>query len=110
MIFVFLLLVILGLQIGCLASPLWVEQGTGDDFKWEGSLTRVKESDIPSIDKESYNNVADDVCDLPNHYGVCEMFEDLRDSGFIFIFYECFSILMLLIWIGWILFALLEKS
>jgi hypothetical protein len=106
----FLVLIVFqfAVMIGLLATNSWVEQGEGDDKRWEGGILKVLDSDIREIDQEPYNEVADEVCDLPSHYGVCEMFEDLRDAGFVFIFYEILALLMVVLWFGQVVFALLE--
>jgi hypothetical protein len=87
-------------MIGSLSAMRWSEQGSSGNDRWEGGLLRVEESDVREIDQESFNEVANDICDLANRYGSCEMFEDLRDGGFMFIFYEMLSIFAILVWAG----------
>ena len=63
-------------------------------------------SDAPNIDTRSYEDLADDACDFLNNYGACEMFEDLRDAGELFIFFETLNCVMLFFWLLRVLFSL----
>jgi hypothetical protein len=85
----FLMLLILQIILICvtMTAPWWCEQSQGSR-SWTGSLLNVIESDSPYIDTNTYGKVADDVCDLQSRFGACDMFEDLRDAGGLFIFFE----------------------
>jgi hypothetical protein len=68
----------------------------------------VTEADSPDIDEESYGGNADSVCDLPNRFGECEMFEDLRDAAGLYIFFQILNTVCLLAWFSRIVASLSE--
>ena len=105
-----LLLSQIGLMIGSLATKRWVTEGRGDS-KWFGGLTSC--SNCPKVWRDHYyDEIAAQLCtwddDTYIHY--CNIFEDLRDAGGQFLFFELISITMVVAWMVKILTVLLDKD
>jgi len=95
-------------MMGCLGSYEWVRQGK-DESEWEGGLLGVNFGP-ENYRGESYSSLADDVCDREGYEELCDSFENLKNAGAVFIFFEVLSILMLAAWAARVVFALKEKK
>lgn len=81
----------IGLEIACLASPRWFEQGSSNNH-WEGGLLTPYPSETWYKDK---------TCDRDYHRdGYCDMFKRLWIGGLVYVVFESLSLLFFAISIG----------
>lgn len=91
----------IGLEIACLATPRWFEQGSSNNY-WEGGLLKPYPSETLYKDKS---------CDRDYHKdGYCDMFDRLWIGGIVFIVFECLSLLFFVISIALFFCHLKDKS
>lgn len=106
----FLLLAQIGLMIGSLATNRWVTEGYGSD-QWFGGLTTCNSCPQPWRNRD-YSSLAQEFCSLsdPRFTHYCNVFEDLRDAGGEFLFFELVTIATVIAWMVKILTMLLNKD
>lgn len=106
----FLLLCQIGLMIGSLATNRWVTEGYGS-HQWFGGLTNCNSCPQPWRNRD-YTSLAQDLCSLsdPRFTHYCNIFEDLRDAGGEFLFFELVSIATVIAWMAKIAAILTDKE
>ena len=97
-IFLALIMFLIVFLATCMGSDNWVKQGM-DEFKWRGNLTRVIAGPI-DIDGFTYSELKNSLCTLETDLkrAQCETFQDLAESGGIFIIYGVLSITFTMLW------------
>lgn len=95
--------------LGALGAPVWVVQGE-DEAKFEGALLYCSDC-IDEIDGDYYGEILDDdICDGSLFDGFCDMVEDLRTAGAVYLTFSILTLLCVGLWIAKIVMCLLEKS
>lgn len=105
-----LILTIIVFNFGCLGAKKWARQGE-DGTEWEGGLLYCT-SCYSKWDNDHYDDVASDMSDLngDQYEALTTTYENLRDAGSVFLFFELIALLMNLLWIVRVVFALFEKK
>ena len=103
-----LLAVIFILCIGCLGSPHWMDLDN-DAVSITGGLMRC--SDCPGAwDQASYDEIAHYLSDTDYSAGLQDLFEELRDGGAAYVFFELLSLLFLNLWAGAVMLLLVNNK
>lgn len=92
-------LVLTVLILACLATPKWVRTGS-DDMHIQGGLLTCTDCGEPFEDL-SYKEAAEaKACDsmIPDYRGYCVMFEELKEAGGAFLFFDLVTLIFLLFW------------
>jgi hypothetical protein len=105
-----MILTIIVFNFGCLGAKKWARQGE-DISEWEGGLLYCNQC-YSEWDEEHYNDVASDMSDLEGDLAEAmkTTFENLRDAGSVFVFFELTALIMNLLWIARVVFILMERK
>jgi hypothetical protein len=102
-------IVAFALIIASLGAPVWVKQGE-DSKEFKGALLYCSDG-LNKIDGDYYSEILDNaICDDSAYDGLCEMVEDLRAAGAVYLAFSIITLACLLLWAIKALFLLLERA